>query len=315
VAAVTVLLGLYLASRPLWQVVRQDPNDPGARYVAGMQGREGLAIDGGRTYAEHTVTWLAWYVGPVALLVALVALAALLRHAVVRLGQGELPTWLPALVVAGGSTLLTLLRPGITPDHPWADRRLLIALPLVIVLDVVVAAWITSRARARGQATVGRVLAAVLVLAVAGPAAVATWPHRAGGVERGSLAAADEVCDSLGPDDVVLMVDSRSANEWTQVVRGMCGVPSLAAVSAVRRDPTALRALVDDVEAAVSASGGRLVLLAADSPEALDGLGVATAQVADVIVQEDQHVLERRPDGTDPLPIRVWLGQVGPPDP
>ena len=315
VAAVTVLMGIYLASRPLWQVVRQDPNDPGARYVAGMQGREGLVIDGGRTYAEHTVTWLAWYVGPVALLVALVALAALLRHAVLRLGAGELPAWLPALVVAGGSTLLTLLRPGITPDHPWADRRLLIALPLVVVLDVVAAAWLTSRARARGKATAGRVLAALLVLAVAGPAVVATWPHRSGGVERGSLAAAGQVCDSLGPDDVVLMVDSRSANEWTQVVRGMCGVPSLAAVSAVRRDPAALRGLVDDVETAVAASGGRLVLLAADSSEALDGLGVGSVQVADAIVQEDQHVLERRPDGTDPLPIRVWLAPVGPSGP
>ncbi len=312
VAALTILTGLYLASRPLWQVTRQDPNDPGARYVAGMQGREGLVIDGGRTYAEHTVTWLAWYLGPVALVVALVVLAALLRHAVLRLGAGELPAWLPALVLAGGSTLLTLLRPGITPDHPWADRRLLIALPLVVVLDVVAAAWLGSGLRARGHATAGRALAVLLVLTVGAPAVVATWPHRAGGVERGSLAAARQVCDSLGPRDVVLMVDSRSANEWTQVVRGMCPVPSMAATSAVRRDPSALGALVDDVSVAVAASGGRLVLLAADSSESLEGLGVAAEPVVDVIVQEDQHVLERRPDGTDPLPIRVWLGRPEP---
>ena len=63
---VVVLVGLYLASRPLWQVVRQDPNDPGSRVVAGMQARQGLPVDGGRTYAEQTVAWLSWYVGPVA---------------------------------------------------------------------------------------------------------------------------------------------------------------------------------------------------------------------------------------------------------
>ena len=74
-AGLVVLAGIYLASRPLWQLVRQDPTDPGARYVAGMQARQGLPVDGGRTYAEQTVVWLSWYVGPVALVAALVVLA------------------------------------------------------------------------------------------------------------------------------------------------------------------------------------------------------------------------------------------------
>ncbi|MGL5860449.1 MAG: hypothetical protein ACRCY9_04235, partial [Phycicoccus sp.] len=139
-----LLTGLYLATRPLWQVVRQDPNDPGARYVAGMQARQGLPVDGGRTYAEHTVTWLSWYVGPVALGTALMVLAALVWRLTGSLRSGRLEPWAPALLVASGSSVLTLLRPGITPDHPWADRRLLVALPLVVVLVVTAAAWAWS---------------------------------------------------------------------------------------------------------------------------------------------------------------------------
>lgn len=318
-----VAAGLYLASRPLWQAVRQDPTDPGARYVAGMQARQGLPVDGGRTYAEHTVAWLSWYAGPVALVVALAVLALLVRRAVLSLRAGRLEAWLPALLVVAGSTLLTLLRPGITPDHPWATRRLLLALPLVVVLVVVAAAWSARRRAASGRGGAssgvrggdgrsrwsGPVVAGALIAVLAVPAAVATWPHRAGGVERGSYAAVLDVCARLSPDDVVLAVDSRAANEWPQVVRGTCGVPALALTAGVRRDPAEAARTVAAVRQAVESGGGagRLVLLAADGAESLVALGAAPVAVVDVLVREDQHLLERRPDGTDPLPVRVWL--------
>ncbi|GAA4398095.1 hypothetical protein GCM10023168_03770 [Fodinibacter luteus] len=311
-AGVAVLLvGFYLASRPLWLVTRQDPDDPGARYVAGMQARQGLPVDGGRTYAEQTVTWLAWYVGPVALLVALVVLAAVVRRATASATRGVVEAWLPALVVAAGSTLLTLLRPGITPDHPWADRRLLVALPLVVVLVVVGADRVLRRSAASGPRWVGPAVVAVGAALVVGPAVAATWPHRAGGVERGSLAAVEQVCATLEDGDVVIAVDSRAANEWPQVVRGMCGVPALSTTAGLHRDADALASTVREVADAVSARGGRLVLLAADGPEALDELGVAPAPVVDTVVREDEHVLERRPVRTDPLPVRVWLAPAG----
>jgi hypothetical protein len=302
-----LLVGTYLAARPLWQVARQDPNDPGSRYVAGMQSRQGLPVDGGRTYAEQTVAWLSWYVGPLALVVALAVLAVLVRRAVLSAAERRVDAWLPALLVAAGSTLLTLLRPGITPDHPWADRRLLVALPLVVALVVTGAAWALRRSRAAGRPWVGVVAAVVVGILVVGPAVVATWPHRAGGVERGSLAAVKAVCGALVPGDVVLAVDSRAANEWPQVVRGMCGVPALSTTSALRADPARLATTVAEVSARVAEGGGRLVLLAADSTKALDGLGVTPVAVTDVAVREDEHVLEQRPSHTDPLPVRVWL--------
>ena len=306
-AALVVVAGVYLASRPLWQTVRQDPNDPGSRYVAGMQARQGLPVDGGRTYAEQTVAWLSWYVGPVALVVSLVVLAALVRRAVLAAESRRVDAWLPALLVASGSTLLTLARPGITPDHPWADRRLLVALPLVVALVMTGLTWLVRRSRAAGRPWVGVVVAAVVGVLVVVPAATATWPHRAGGVERGSLAAAQSVCDALSPGDVVLAVDSRAANEWPQVVRGMCGVPALSTTSGLRGDPAKLASTVATVSQEVASRGGRLVLLAADSTQALDRLGATPTSVADTTVREDEHVLEQRPSHTDPLPVRVWI--------
>ncbi len=296
--------------------MRQSPDDPGSRYVAGMQARQGLPVDGGRTYAEQSVAWLSWYVGPVAMAVSLVVLAVLLRRAVLSAGSHRVDAWLPAVFVAAGSTLLTLARPGITPDHPWADRRLLIALPLVVALVFTGLSWALRRAAASGRRWVGVVLAVVVGALVVAPAALATWPHRAGGVERGSLAAVEDVCERLDPTtDVVLAVDSRAANEWPQVVRGMCGVPALSTTSALRADPELLAATVATLSREIGSRGRRLVLLSADSPDAIRRLGVDPNQVVNTTVREDEHVLEEKPSHTDPLPVRVWLAPALAPAP
>lgn len=308
-----VLVGLVLACRPLWMTARQSAQDPGSRVVAGLQLRQGLAVDGGRTYAEQTVAWLAWWVGPIALVVALLALAEAVRRVVAKLGAGaEPPLWAGPLVVAAGSTLLTLVRPGITPDHPWAERRLLIALPFVVVLVVaasaVVSRWATRRLVPGASAVLTLALAACLLV----PIAAATWPHRSERVEVGSIAVIDTVCDSFHDGDVVLAVDSRAANEWPQVVRGWCGRPSLSTTKALRDDLDALRTTVTDLDAAVRANGGRLVLLSADSPDPLRDLGASARSLVDTEVLEDARLLERRPDHLYALAFHLWSGTLTP---
>ncbi|MBT9255949.1 hypothetical protein KMZ32_10725 [Phycicoccus sp. MAQZ13P-2] len=310
VGALTVVVGVGLWTRPWWMTVRQDPNDPGARYVAGMQRRQGLPVDGGRTYAEHTVDWLSWYVGWAALVVALVALAVLLRRALRALGEGRLAPWAPVLVVAAGSTVLTLLRPGITPDHPWADRRLLVALPFVVVLVTVAAAWASRRLVSSGRAWGTPLVAVVTVLALGVPAVLATWPFRGVGVERGSLEAADRVCAALAPDDVVLGIDGRASSEWPQTVRGMCGRPFFVASTPVRQDPQRLGVLVEQLARGASSSGHRLVLLAADGPEAIEELGLTPRSVADLRFPEEEHALDRPPRRTDLGGVRVSVAEV-----
>ena len=112
-----------------------EPADPGSKVVAGLQRRQGLPVDGGRTYAEHSVQWVAWYTGPIALIVAWVVLAALAGHR--------------ASLVAGRRAGAVLARPDVrrprldgahpvpARDHartiPWADRRLVpVVLPTVM---------------------------------------------------------------------------------------------------------------------------------------------------------------------------------------
>ena len=309
-AAGFVVVGLFLASRPLWQVVRQSAADPGSRVVAGLQSRQGLPIDGGRTYGEQSLVWMSWWVGPIALALALLAVAVLAHRAASAWVEGrDLQAWVGPVVVAVGSTFLTIYRPGITPDHPWADRRLVIALPTVVLLVVACAAvasrWSTRRLPYAVNVAVSVAVAAALLV----PTAMATRPHLDERVELGELAAVDSVCRQLRPGDVVLMADSRAANEWPQVVRGYCGVAALSTTTALRQDPQRMQRAVADIGTAVDARGGRLVLLAADSTEALTDLGLDTAVVGvDVRVREDARLLERRPDELVELPVQVWLG-------
>ena len=308
-AALVVLVGLVLASRPLWQTVRQSAADPGSRVVAGLQLRQGLPVDGGRTYAEQSLVWMSWWVGPIALVLALVAAAALVHRALEAWTSGRaLQSWIGPLVVGLGSSVLTFYRPGITPDHPWADRRLVIALPTVVLLVVVVAAVSARWSTHRLPVWVGVATSGVAVLSLLVPTALATWPHATERVEDGELAAVQRVCTAFRPGDVALMVDSRAANEWPQVLRGQCGVPSLSTTSALRKDDAALAAAVAQVRQAVGERGGRLVLLGADSAEAVGALsGGKVRQVLDTTVREDARLLERRPDHLVTLPLQVWV--------
>ena len=114
---------------------------------------------------------------------------------------------------------------------------LLVALPLALVLAVAAAWWGARQARQRwGRVAAGGALVALLA-ATAVPTGLATWPHHDERVEAGGLAAAEAYCDAFEPGDVVLAVDDWAVNHWTQVTRGMCGVPSVATTGRLRDDP------------------------------------------------------------------------------
>jgi hypothetical protein len=303
--------GVVLATRPWWLVVRQSPNDPGSRVVAGLQRLQGLPMDAGRTYAEHTVAWVAWYTGPLALGLAWLVLAGLAGALTRSWRDGEpLPAWSGPYVVGLGSTVLTLWRPGITPDHPWADRRLVpVVLPTLVIAGCAGVAWAVRAARARAPAGHRRVAGAVAavfgVLALVVPAAVATAPVATARTELGELAAVRQVCAALRPGDVVVSVDARARNEWPQLIRGVCNHPA----ASFRGTPggTPAPEVVQRVAQRIRSAGGRPVLLAANGAASLTDLGLTPVQVTRLRTTEDQRPLTRRPDGVDPLDVDVWL--------
>ncbi|MFB9376653.1 hypothetical protein ACFFKU_04430 [Kineococcus gynurae] len=329
-----VLTGLFavvllvVASRPLWMVTRQDPEDSGAKLVAGLQQNLGLPIDGGRTYAEHSLDWMAWYLGWPAVGLAGVAACVLLHRLVPALqGRAALPAWTAPFVVGVGSTLLTLYRPGITPDHPWADRRFVpLVLPFLVVLATAAVARLAARApellarvmpvTSRGLVSSGVSAFGVVLLVL--PALLATWPVAGQRTERGEVAAVAQACRAFTEGDVALAVDPRSRNEWPQVLRGTCDVPSASlvirsSVGAVGSEAydQALREAVDRAAARIRAAGGRPVLVAAGGvlapEETLARLGgTEPRQVTDLRTPEDQRVLITRPDGEQWISVDLW---------
>lgn len=323
VAGVVLLVGVVLASRPLWMITRQDPNDPGSRVVAGLQLRQGLAVDGGRTYAEHSLSWVSWYVGPVVVIAGWLMLAGLAGAATrwwLLSGPGQrglrssatgpnVPPWLGPAVIGLAGTVLTLYRPGITPDHPWADRRLVpLVLPTLVVAAGAAAAWVGRLARRRWPASLLLAVLAAAAVSMVLPPWLATAPVAGDRTERGELAAVDSVCAQLKPGDAVLAVDNRTSNEWPQLIRGVCDVPA-ATLKVV--EPSVGGPAVRAITAKMVAAGSNPVLIAG-TPEGADllrELALDPVKVVDLFTREDQRYLTRVPDGTDPLLVQVWLAR------
>jgi hypothetical protein len=220
----------------------------------------------------------------------------------------QLPRWLAPAAVGVAATALILYRPAITPDHPWADRRLVpVVLPTVVLLATAAVAYLTRRVReARGQ-DAGRLAAGAGVLLLTVPAALATAPVAGQRTERGQVAAVRTACAAFGPLDTAVLVDSRAANEWPQVLRGVCRVPSLVVRQRERRpDVEAVQA----VSRAITVAGRRPILVSATSADALVQLGATPRQVVSVATTEDQRLLTRRPDGAASLRVDLWTGPV-----
>ena len=137
--------------------------------VGQFQQAEGYPVDPTRTYAEHTITWLSYYLTWPVLALATLGLAIIVWRtfttrpvAVVFLGAFAVPT------------LVYLMRPAIVPDQLWAIRRFEpITLPGLAIAAGVGAWWLVgwvgrrfAEPYAREHATrVASVIAAIVLIA------------------------------------------------------------------------------------------------------------------------------------------------------
>lgn len=319
-AAAVVLVGVGLATRPWWLVGHQGPHEPSASSVASLQAAQGLPVDRTRTYTEQSLTWVEWWVGPAALLLAWAGAALAAHRCGVILTRGkDAAAWLGPFVIGFGSILLTLARPGITPDHPWADRRLVVSvLPGVLLLAAAALAQLVRLARRRAPLPVLGAAVVVGVLALAGPAWLATQPLAGQRTEIGELAAVRTVCASFRPGDVALAVGERTTNEWVQVLRGTCHVPTAGihvrgTSTTTPEGRAALATALARVVPRVQAAGGHVVLVS-DRRDLLADLGPAVpTQLVLLHTLEDQRLLTERPSGSEPLDVNLWAARPAPP--
>ncbi|GGK58640.1 hypothetical protein Ppa06_17280 [Planomonospora parontospora subsp. parontospora] len=280
-------------------VTREDRTT--AEFIEKTQAANGLAVDGTRLYYEDSLHWAAWYVGVPAVLLATLAAAVLAR----RLVRGRAGGWLLPLAVIGWTTVTTLYRPAITPDHPWAARRLVpVVLPGLILLAVWGLKRILRAVRERGHGPGARRGAAVLgaVLLVA-PAAVTSIGTAFTPVGRGERAAVEALCASLPPEASALIVERVTADRFTQLVRGVCGVPAARAEVVPGTDlpsPADVTRLIGRIRAA----GRTPVLLAAEAGQ-LAPYGTPVRVMA-LRTRQDERSLTEAPNGTWSLSVDVW---------
>lgn len=130
VAMLIVVTAIVLVSRPLWLTAYgEDAN----QLVAGLQAATKVPVEPNRTYAEDSVWWVMWYVGPVIAALGVVGAAV----AAYRSMRDKSLLLLPLLLVVLGTSLVYLIKPSISPDQVWASRRLLpVILPGIIILGV-----------------------------------------------------------------------------------------------------------------------------------------------------------------------------------
>ena len=304
-AALVVVIMIGFAVRPYVQTVHGQATQLATRVMAGYQRADHLPVDPTRLYYEISLHWVFWYIGLPAVVLGTLGAALLARRCL----SGEAPAWTLPLLAFGWIIVVTLARPGITPDQPWASRRLVPGvLPGFLLLAVWAVAWLLDWLRRTGREPVIRRSAAVLAAAaLLVPAAVTTFGLSFSGVNglgtkttySGEIAAVDQLCASVPADASVVVVNYATASRFLQLIRGMCGVP---AARLFLPAPASVQATV----AGIRHAGRRPVLLAAKQAQ-LTPFGGPVRQVMTLHSTADAHPLTGPPTGTSPLNLTVWM--------
>ncbi len=322
VLAAAVLIGF--AVRPYVQTVRGHPSAAVAAFIAGLQRLQGLPVDPTRLYSEQTLYWVIWYIGLPTVLLAGVGLVMVVRYCLRALLTWRDPVslwriWgLPLAIICAGSVIV-LWRPDIMPDQPWASRRLVVmVLPGLIVCALWAASWLSLHVRSRGAspvtaAVVGLFCAAAMLVPTVATTFGLGVSHsgRAGGLRPvaqgmalqrtglGESTAVSALCAQIPRKASVVILSAATASQFSQVVRGMCGLPVTSMAGQPRR-------AVQTVLAAVSAAGRQPVLLTS-SPRQLSGYGGSPVRVLDLLTAGDPHELTQPPTAPTPLRFTIWM--------
>lgn len=232
---------LLLASRPLWTTVHRGTETETDRFTNGVveyfQRAQGLPIDPTRTYAEHTITWISYY------LTWPVVFAAIAGFGIATyLAMRARPAWMLLIVGCLAPSVLYLLKPEIVPDQIWAIRRFesaaIPAFALAAALGAYFAVrWLEARVREPWRGRLPAIVAgALLALPVTAwlsfepresyPVSVAM--HVATREMAGARAQVDELCAVVGDRPIVLYGTSSHFG----TLRTRCDVPLVLALEA-----------------------------------------------------------------------------------
>ena len=316
-AALTVLIFIAFAVRPLVQTVAGETDPNSIAYVAELQKLAGLPVNGRRQYYEESLYWVIWYLGVPAVLLGAFGLAVLAKRCTRALLTWKDPTaaariWALPLMMALWSIVTVLYRPAIAPDQPWASRRLVpFVLPGLILGGIWAAAWLKDQAAQLGRTKATAVLiASCCAVSMLIPTALTTLDlsiTKANGIKAhgmafraigpGEITAVSKLCTSIPPDVSVVILDSLTADRFAQVLRGMCGLPT-----AVLTDHKALNSVITGIQSV----GRRPVLLAANQAE----LPGTPKEILNLLTTQEAHNLTAPPTRTWLVHYTVWMSAI-----
>jgi hypothetical protein len=225
-AAVVLLLGVFLISRPLWYVSYGDVDVP---LVRGLQMASGNVADGARDYAEQTTNWIAWYIGPVLGFAGIIGASMLAARATRKKDL----LILPGLIVIIVTAFVFLNRPSITPDQIWASRRLLpVILPGVAIFGVVALEYLF---RQKPILRYKEIATAIMLVAVLVPPLIISYPFLKARTHTQQLQQMNTLCSTV-PENAVIVWVGEMSKRAVQTTRAFCDVPAVGAVSLNKSD-------------------------------------------------------------------------------
>ncbi|HTZ28871.1 MAG TPA: hypothetical protein VMC83_33025 [Streptosporangiaceae bacterium] len=315
--AFVVVIGLTL--RPYFQTARRNSGAFFDSIIAGYQRADHVPVQPERLYYEISMHWVFWYIGVPAVALGTIGAAVLARRCL----RGQAPTWVLPLMIFAWAIVTTLYDPAITPDHPWASRRLVpTVLPGFILLAIWGTDWLLDRVRRMDVPRALLVsLAACGVVILLLPATITTFGLRArsGGpvgikiaavglafktTYGGEIPAVNSLCAAIPRDATVVFIDSGGGGEGsrlTEVVRGMCGVP----VADINR---AHAGITQQVVRGIERAGRRPVFLAG-TRKPLVQFGGPIRQVMRLRSTQDMNALTAPPLHTLPFNVNVWMSE------
>jgi hypothetical protein len=119
----------------------------------------------------------------------------------------------------------------------------------------------------------------------------------------GQLAAIRGLCGAIPAGSSVLLLDQEAAQQFTQVIRGMCGDPAGVMTGAT---PSEVAAAVGGIVGA-----GHQAVLLATRPAELTPYRAAPRQVLDLTTTQDPHVLTKPPTSVWPIRYVLWMSAPG----
>ncbi len=287
VPAVVVLAAAYAwFLRPhIEQAVATDSGF--SELVAGLQEQADLRREPNRTYAENTMRWLSWYLGPVALATGVLGTALLSRLGLMR-RDVRLAPFLLVFLAAGA---LYIWRPSISPDHLWAMRRFL---PVVIPGLLIACLWLASivwrqvtRSRFKLPARLGVLLLVGVTIAVPLGHTYPLWR-----IMRTYVPLAYEYerfCRTMPPGAAVVLVgDEALGLRQAPTLRAVCDTP---VVISRRSDPWFLRRLT----ATVRSHGRQLQVITYEPPRLPRNMVYESRVGLSLPLPELERTLLRRP--------------------